>query len=400
MKGAWSGPVLMMGAAQAVIWAALFYIFPIMLLRWEVGLGWARAEVALAFTLALACAAVASPTAGRIVDRGGARVMFPAAALGGAACLFALSLVEGKPAFFALWALIGLASAFCLYEPCFAFLTRVKGADAKGAITAVTLIAGFASTICFPLADWLAEGWGWRAALRVFALGAALIAAPLFWAATTRLEVDAAPSPAARAEDAAAARRAMGRPVFWLIAASMPLMALIHGMFVSHILPLLQDRGADAAAAVLAASLIGPSQVAARILMTMLAGRARAVALAAFCFLGMAVAAGVLIAFGAAGAGMFVFVGLMGASAGVISIARPLLTAELLGRGGFGAISGALATPYIAMSAAAPFAAALLWGAGGYGLMLAAALAAALAGAAAVLASPWLATVDKPGARR
>ncbi|MEO1612047.1 MAG: MFS transporter, partial [Pseudomonadota bacterium] len=164
-----SFPVILIAIAETLVWAALFYTFPILLLRWEGDFGWRREEIALAFTLALAISALASPLAGRLIDRGLSRFMFPAAALFGAVMLAMLSMAETKAAFFASWALIGVATSACLYEPCFAFLTRAKGAGARSAITTVTLVAGFASTLCFPLADWIADGWGWRTAALVFA---------------------------------------------------------------------------------------------------------------------------------------------------------------------------------------------------------------------------------------
>ncbi|MEM7525044.1 MAG: MFS transporter, partial [Pseudomonadota bacterium] len=258
----------------------------------------------------------------------------------------------------------------------------------------VTLMAGFASTLCYPLADALADAYGWRAAVQIFAGGAALIAVPLFALAAGMMERAAPAERPTAADNAAAAKRAFRRPVFWLLVVAFPLMAAIHGMFTSHILPLLQDRGASSAGAVFAASLIGPAQVAARILMTIGARNLSAVAISGLCFLGMALAAAVLWIAGAAGVGVFVFVALMGGAAGVTSIVRPLTAQDLLGRDGFGGISGALATPYIAMSAAAPILAALLWSAGGYELMLLAAFIAAIIGGGLIAISPRAAAID------
>src|SRR3546814_13706767 len=70
--------------------------------------------------------------------------------------------------------------ALCLYEPCFAFLTRTRGGDARRAITRITLIAGLAGTVSFPTANLLAELFGWRAATSGFAAAILLLAVPLF----------------------------------------------------------------------------------------------------------------------------------------------------------------------------------------------------------------------------
>lgn len=364
-------PVILIAVAETVIWMTLFYIFPILLLRWEAEFGWARSEVALAFTLALAASALASPLAGRLIDKGLSRWMFPGAALVGSAFLALLAVVEGQAAFYAVWIGMGVCASACLYEPCFAFLTRVKGEGARGAITTVTLAAGFASTICYPIADALAAAWGWRAAVIGFALAGALLAAPLFAVSATMLEGRRTPRPTreAQAEARAAARAAIRRPVFWLIAGAFPALALTHAMTVSHMLPLLEDRGASAGTAVLAASLVGAFQVLGRILMTAFAARRSAAAIAIFAFTG--IAATMALLFVARGeAPIFAAIILFGASYGVLSIVRPLVAADFLGRAGFGGISGALALPYIACAAAAPFVGALLWGIGGYDLAL------------------------------
>lgn len=387
-----SRPVLLIALAETVIWAALFYMFPILLLRWEGDFGWSRAEVAPAFTVALVVSALASPLAGRLIDAGFSRVMFPAAALLGSGALAGLTLVETKVGFYGLWAVIGLACAACLYEPCFAFLTRRKGVGARAAITTVTLIAGFASTICFPIADALADAYGWRAAALSFAAAGALIAAPLFAIGCAGLEGSEAPRPTRddRAASRAALSGALRRPVFWLIGAAFPAVALTHGMTISHLMPILDDRGAGPGAAVLAASLIGPFQVAGRVAIALIAGERSAASLTLIAFLSVALSCVALLS-ASSEPMIFAAIALFGAGYGVLSITRPVVAAEFLGREGFGAKAGALALPYIACTAAAPTLAALLWGVGGYDLALAVGAGLAVAGAALVIGAAALA---------
>ena len=57
-----------------------------------------------------------------------------------------LSLVDQLWQFYLLWAVLGMCMAGSMYEPCFALITRARGADAKRGIVLVTLIAGFAGT--------------------------------------------------------------------------------------------------------------------------------------------------------------------------------------------------------------------------------------------------------------
>ncbi|QIE54007.1 MFS transporter [Pikeienuella piscinae] len=382
MKASDRAPILGLAVAETLVWAGLFYTFPILLLRWEGDFGWGRDVVALGFTLALGVSALSAPIAGRVIDSGRGALMLPVAALFGGVFLVALSLVESQAGFFALWALIGAANAFCLYEPCFAFLTRVKGAEARGPITLVTLVAGFASTIAFPLADVIADAAGWRAALRVFAALVILVAAPLFYWSARRLAAGGPARPSAEAgrADRAAARRARSTAAFWLLAAALPVIALTHGMLISHLMPILGSRGATGGTAVFAAALIGPAQVAGRIFITLFARRTAGIGL----ILGAygVTGASYLLLLSAAGPDWRIFLAIiaLGAANGIGAIAKPLAIAEILGRAGFGAISGALATPFIAGFAAAPFLAALLWRAGGYDLMLAAAAVMVLCG--------------------
>ncbi len=370
----------MLATAETIVWAGLFYLFPILLLRWEADLGWHRGDVALAFTLALAVSALASPLFGRLIDLGLGRYTLPATAATGGLALIALSLAETQAAFFLIWALIGFCTAGCLYEPCFSFLTRVKGVNARSAITLVTLVAGFASTVCYPIADALASADGWRSATQWFAGVILALAVPMFIISTRMLETDAPDPPPKASTSQSAARKARRSPVFWYLAAAFPLLALTHGMMISHIMPILSDRGATQTSAVWAASLIGPMQVVGRIAMITVGRNLSATNITLISFTGIAFSMLILLAASEGDWRIFAFVLLLGACYGVISIAKPLVTADLLGRDGFGAISGSLALPYVALMAAAPFVAVLLWRAGGYDLTITVGAAAALAG--------------------
>lgn len=389
------GIIVFLAIAETIVWASLFYTFPILLLAWEADLGWSRSTLAIALTLALGVSALTAPLAGRIIDRGLGPVLFPVAATVGAIALFTLSLVETQVAFFCIWAVIGAAMAGSFYEPCFAFLTRTRGNDARRAITLITLIAGFASTLCFPIATALNDAFGWRVALQVFSATVLFVAVPLFAVTTKKLEQSG--NAIIRADQKAvalAAQAARRSPVFKLLALSFPMVALTHGMMISHLMPLLADRGASATLAVLAASLIGPAQVGGRIVMATLPLKVSAARIAVMCFALMMFAAGTVLMAGGEPALILGFVLLFGAGYGVMSIVRPVLTAELLGREGFGAISGALALPYVACFAVAPFAASLLWQWGGYTLMLIIACLFSLAGLILVIAAARVAAID------
>jgi MFS family permease len=340
--------ILLLAAGQTLIWAAVYYSFAALMPAWLAETGWSEAELALGLSLALLVAAALAPLTGRLIDSGRGPALLWGGALAGSALVASLALVERLEIFLLVWTAIGATQAACLYEPCFAFVTRRLGAGARGAITQITLVAGFASALAFPLGAWSAAALGWRGAVLVFAacgvagalclrLGAARLVA------TTTAQPESAES-ARRDEDAA--RRALRAPAFWLLAVSLPLMALNHGALINLMLPLLGERGLAPGVAVLVASLIGPMQVAGRLVLMGLGGARQAAALMVFAFLCVAAAA---LALGASGPGAlwlaFLFAGLQGAGYGVTSILRPAATVELLGPHGFGRISGGWPCP-------------------------------------------------------
>ncbi len=380
--------------AQTLIWAATYYAFPALLPAWEADLGWSKTELSAAFTMALLVSGALAPLAGRIIDRGYGTQAFAGGALLAAALLAALSQVTALWQFYGIWIGLGIAMSATLYEACFAVLTRAMGADAKRAITLVTLVAGFAGTVSFPSADALVESVGWRGAVAVFAAVVALIVVPLVWTGCRRAELQAAGEAPAASPKMTQALGATKTLTFWFLALAFALSALDHGMIITHILPILDDRAVHPEAAVLAASMIGPMQVAGRLAMMAAERRVSTLVIAASCYLAMALAAAALLGAGAVPGLVVVFVILHGAGNGVTSIVRPVVTALLLGRRNFGIIAGFLAAPYMAGYAVGPTLAALGWEAGGYDLVLVLAVLISLAGLAALLAA-WRAA--RPG---
>ena len=180
--------------------------------------------------------------------------------------------------------------------------------------------------------------------------------------------------------DSAERAAAMRRPTFWLLASSFASIALAHGMIITHLLPLLDERGVSAPLAVLTASLIGPMQVAGRLGMITIEKRVSIEVICALSFTFMIVAVCILFVAGAVPMLLFVFVVVHGSGYGVTSITRPVVTANLLGRSGFGAISGAMAVPFMAATALSPFLGSLIWSLGGYDVVIGVMLTTVVAG--------------------
>jgi len=386
--------ILLLAAGETLIWAALFYVFATLLLEWERSLGWAKTDVTLGFTIAIAMAAISSPIAGRLIDNGYGRFVLSCGALFGCTALAALSTASTPLMFWVFWGGIGVAQGFCLYEPCFSVVTRATEKAARPTITKITLIAGFAAPVAFLSGTAIAEAYDWQTTVIIFAVVGAVLAAPMLYLGAKILE-DAnlvVGSANAKTENRDALKHALRRPQFWLIAIAFPMMALNHGILLNHIMPLLAERQIPRETAILIASSIGAMQVAGRILLMLIEHRVSLAMAAAIAFGGVTVASLILMAAGASAFMVFAFAMLQGATYGLTSILKPAMTAEYLSRIGFGAISGWLALPYLAGFAIAPYLGALIWTHGGYDLVV---LVTACLGAAGAFCVFGLVTVGR-----
>lgn len=380
-----TGRVAALAIAETLVWAGMFYSFPALVAHWETDLGWSKTELYVAYTAALVCSAVFAPFMGRLIDRGHGRTVLTVSAVCGGGLVGLLGFVEASWQFFALWLAIGACMAGCLYEPCFAFVTRMMGGEARRAITRITLVAGFAGTVSFPLAGFLAELEGWRAAVLTFAAIILLVAVPLFRYGTALPAPEEAPADPVRTKGKSDLRQAMAKPAFWCLFMAFSMIGLTHGIIIAHLLPMLAEWAVPVATAVFAASMIGPMQVAGRVAMMSMERRVSMQAICAISFVFMTGA--ILALMGAAALPwlLILFVGLQGSGYGVTSITRPVVTAEILGRAGFGAISGALAMGFMGASAASATLGAVIWEVGGYDAVRWTILFCVLAGMAAFL---------------
>jgi MFS family permease len=371
--------VWLLALGQTLIYAGCYYSFPALLPDLELATGWSKAELALGPTLAFLIMAGLTPFTGRLVDRG----------LGGEMLIWApvilvlgvagLGLVGSLSGWLALWALIGVAQAGSLYETCFAFLTRRLGDGARVAITRVTLVAGFAGTLAFPLGHWLGTALGGQGALVAFA-GLMALVVPLNAIAVRQLRRRERAGLVMPPAPPGVLRVALRKPAFWIIAAGFTAVYLNHGVLLTYVLVLFEDRGAEPGLAALAAACIGPSQVAGRLLLLAAGARVSTGRATVLSMGGMALAGVLLLLAGVAWPLIFAFALAQGAGAGLMSILRPVLIAEVLGREGFGVISGAVAVAPILASAAAPSVGAGLLTLGGPGLVYAVCLGLALLG--------------------
>ena len=145
-------------------WGICYYGFAVLLPPMERDLGWSRATLVGAFTIAVIVSGFAAFPVGRWLDRGSARLLMTAGSVLATVGVLAWSQSRSVPAFYGSWLLIGVAMGLVLYEPAQVVLIKHFGHRATWAITTLTLVAGFASTIFQPTIAALQDARGWRGA--------------------------------------------------------------------------------------------------------------------------------------------------------------------------------------------------------------------------------------------
>ena len=375
--------VAALGSAQTLSWASSYYLPAMLAAPMAHDLGLATPTVFAVFSMALVLSALVGPASGRAIDRHGGRPVLMATNLVFAAGLALLGLTQGPVSLCLAWALIGLAMGAGLYEAAFAALVRLYGHDSRNAITGITLIAGFASTVGWPLSALLEARFGWRGACFGWAALHLLLGLPL----NALLPRASAPptTHAAGAEAAAAASVALPLTPRPLLSTALLAYIFAATWFVStamatHLPQLLQAAGATLAVAVAAGALVGPAQVAGRLAEFGLLKRMHPLLSARLAALAHPIGAAALLLLGAPAATAFAL--LHGAGNGIMTIAKGTLPLALFGAQGYGARQGWLVMPARVTQAAAPFLFGLAlqrWGAGALWLSGALGLTAFLA---------------------
>lgn len=362
--------VVVLGLTQVLSWGILYYAFGVMAPAIQADLRLSPAQLYGAFSWAVLVAGLASLPVGIVIDRIGGRRVMAAGSLVSGSGLLALAWSSGLAGYFAAWTIMGLGMAMTLYEAAFATLNRSLREASRKAISNVTLLGGLASTVFWPLTAWLLGRQDWRHVCMMFALALLLACLPMH----LLLEDGAAPVPAPQGKDAAqhySLRQALAQPVFWLLACVFAAHAFVFSALSVHLVPLIGKIGHAERLAVMLAALIGPMQVAGRLIERFLVGRATPQAVGVATFAGLPLALLVLYLQGTSAWAVALFCVLYGMANGVLTILRGTLPQAVFGHAHYGAIAGALAAPSLIAKAAAPLLLALLLEGGAYDGLLA-----------------------------
>jgi len=369
-----------LGITQILAWGSTYYLLAVLAEPIARETGWPLTMVVGGLTLGLIAASVVSPRVGNAIQATGGRPVMSASSLIMATGLAGLAFVDHPALYFTVWVLLGIGMGAGLYDAAFATLGRLYGKDARGAITALTLYGGFASTLCWPLSAFLVETLGWRGACLTYAGIHLFINLPLHVFALPRFAPDDPARPRQsrrevltallRGRESSGARITLpesDRLVFALLATGLTIGGIASAVLSVHLLTVLQARDIALAAAVGLGALVGPSQVGGRVL-EMLIGRK-------FHPLWTAVVSAILIFAGVtllAGHAPLIALALMlyGAGIGIRSIVRGTLPLALFDPGIYATMMGRLAAPILLLGALSPLAAAWIIDAFGPDLLL------------------------------
>ncbi|AKI02635.1 arabinose efflux permease family protein [Hoeflea sp. IMCC20628] len=353
---------LLIGISMTIGYGTLYYPFAILGPEIARAEGWSNSFVFGVFSAALLTSAVTASLVGRAMDRFGARPVMVVGSCLAALTLFNLSHVQSMAGFAIAMLLIEFSARMVQYETGFAALTALHGRKARRPIAHVTLIAGFASTVFWPLIHWLLGFMDWRGVCLILAAINLLVALPIHAMIPRRpgRGIDLAPSEPVLADPGLL--RPGGRTAGFVLMAvafsgSSFLMSAVHTSFFL----ILQEMGREAALAALAGAVIGPMQVAARMIEMLTGERVSSsvvgVISSAALLLGVAFLAAALWFDG--DLIVIVFAVSFGIGQGLNFIARAILPARLFGTVGYGALTGNLATIRLFAMAGAPICSAL-----------------------------------------
>jgi MFS family permease len=338
--------VVSLGITQTLAWASSYYLPAILADPIGAAIGVPSSWVFGAFSGALLIAAFAGPAVGRMIDRRGGRGVLMLSNIVLAAGLLLLAAANGAFLLAVAWAVLGVGMALGLYDAGFAALTAIYSNNARGPITGITLFAGFASTVSWPVTTVLNDALGWRETLLVWAALNIVLGLPLN---------GLLPRVSRVGRHVHAAARSIGwkpyREMF-LLAFVFAAAWFVTGSMAAHLPGLLERAGATHVEAIAAAALVGPAQVAARVIEFIVLRNVHPLISARVAALLHPLGAAIFAVIGPAA--VIPFTIFYGAGNGLMTIARGTVPLAVFGPHGYGERTGLLGAPARAAQALAP----------------------------------------------
>ena len=344
--------ILALGTTQTLAWASSYYLPAILADPIGRDLGVSSNWIFAAFSASLVISALLGPRIGRQIDLVGGRSVLSMSNVTLAAGLALLGFSYSLPVLVIAWLLLGVGMGAGLYDAAFGALGRIYGDAARRSITGITLLAGFASTVGWPLTALGLETIGWRNTCFAWALAHILIGLPLNYFMLPAVK-------GAKAAVAAAVKPqiAIDRTMI-LLAFAFAAAWTVTGAMAAHLPRILESAGATTLQAVAAGALIGPAQVAARIFEASFLSRYHPLVSTRLACLTHPIGAAIVGLVGGAAASAFAI--FHGTGNGILTIARGTLPLAMFGPQNYGYRLGIIGAPARMAQAAAPLAFGLL----------------------------------------
>jgi hypothetical protein len=337
-----------LGINQTLSWGMTFYLPAIVAAPVAASFGESGFAVLGAFSWALLVTGACAPRVGKWIDHHGGRGALLASILVIAAGQAVLAISHGLALWYLGWTIIGVGMAMGLYDAAFATVGGLLGQEAGPSITGITLVAGFASTVFWTLGAALIGALEWRGLLLAYAGLMLAVNLPMVWL----LVPPAPPRPKQQAATGSLPRSPSQRRALVLLGAFFAVRWFITSALAVNALLLFQGVGLTAGQAVGVAALIGPGQVAGRLLEYAIGPRVDILVKARVAALLFPLGAGLLLLGGPIAATGFAL--LYGMSNGVMTINRGTLPLAIFGPEGYASMLGWLAVPVLLAQATAP----------------------------------------------
>jgi MFS family permease len=325
--------------------------------------GWSRTQVSLAltfFSVALACSI---PVIGKLVDQYGSRkILLPSCTVFAILLAFIPVLANQLWILFLLFALIGALGAGANALP---YLRTISAwFDRRRALALGIAMGGSGTGYVYvpPAVQYMIATHGWRSAWYMLAAVTLVVAVPLvyFLLREAPSAKDLAGRDELRSQSVSAASGThiplallVRRPLLWQLFIVFCLLSFCLYGVLSHLVPMLQDRGMSAGSAALVQSTLGAALVASRVLIGFAMDRFFAPFVAISCFLlttiGLAILAG-----GAVGPLAYLAVILIGVSMGAEIDMLAFLTGRYFGVENFGQVYGILFASFVLGTSTGP----------------------------------------------
>lgn len=352
--------ILALGLTQIIGYGSLYYSFSILAPAMARDLNWSSEWIFGALSAALLIGGLAAPMMGKGIDRFGAGPIMTAGSAIAALALVACAFAPGKIAFVAALIAIETASNLVQYGAAFALLVQIRPQVAQRSITYLTLIAGFASTIFWPITTALHEHMSWQNVYLIFAALNFLVCLPIHAWLSRSVQASRKREKGEAAKHVEASLQPSVRtPAFVLMVTGFALESFVNAALLVHMVPVLSALGLGAMA-VLVGTLFGPSQVLSRFTNMVFGGGLSQLTLALISAILLPAALVVLIVTAPSVLGALVFAVVFGLGSGLSSIVQGTLPLSLFGSDGYGQRQGQVLAVRLVISSTAPFALAFM----------------------------------------